>query len=102
MPIITTNILYTQTTDHLESLWRSIPNTQNAMGLSTVSTQGYLKIPIDDRIKWIKSTVMPTFSCQTMKAFPERPIGLRPTTAEVLAVPTYAAQLGISPFGIFR
>ena len=55
-------------------------------------------------MKFVSGSVIPTIKQETtsMAEFPIRHATLRPTTAEVLAVPTYATQLGLGPLGIFR
>ena len=94
MPMITCNNLYVHTVEHLATVW----------GKNVKTSHNYYELSIDDRMKFVSGSVIPTMKEETTPTteFPIRHATLRPTTAEVLAVPTYAAQLGLSPLGIFR
>jgi len=90
--MITSNNLYVHTVEHLGNMWRE------------KSATSYFELPIEERMKFAATTVIPAINNTNMimTEFQAHHTAIRPTTAEALAVPTYAAQLGLRPLGIFR
>lgn len=68
------------------------------------SATSYFELSIDDRMKFASGTVIPAMNNAEMitTEFQAHRTALRPTTAEALAMPTYATQLGLRPLKIFR
>jgi hypothetical protein len=99
MPMITCNNMYVHTVDHLTNVWRE-STTALAGGKPSHS---YYELSINDRMNFVAGTVIPSINTQVnMTELTNNSTALRPSTAEVLAVPSYAAQLGLRPLGIFR
>jgi hypothetical protein len=114
MPMITCNNMYVHTVDHLTNVWRE--STTALVGGKP--SHSYYELSINDRMNFVAGTVIPSINTQVnmteltnnstalrqvdMTELTNNSTALRPSTAEVLAVPSYAAQLGLRPLGIFR
>jgi hypothetical protein len=91
--MITCNNVYVHTVEHLANAWREASTTR----AGDTSSHSYFDLSVQERMRFVSGTVIPS-----LNNTPPTTTTLRPTTAEVLAVPTYAAQLGLRPLGIFR